>query len=143
VNPVLIVLTSLACVCAISAGGCAGDAGPTSRPFFDPVGTEPSGSAGTEGTIGGQEPFPGDEPGIQHLCADACARFGAICPGTQSAFDCARNCLAAAESAQGCEVQFQAVLSCLITTPLFCEENGLVAPSCDDALADLNACSTP
>src|SRR5512134_875050 len=114
-------MRSLFIVCAAVACTLAacmtGDGGPATSPI-DPFGTEPA-STGNESTGGNSDT-------IAELCATACARIQAACPGAGGGTECAVQCSSAAPP--GCETEFRAFVQCLAGAQVLCNGSSFEAP---------------
>jgi hypothetical protein len=119
-----------AVACTIAATGCTtGDGGPATSPI-DPFGTEPA-------TAGG-EPTGGNTGTIAELCAAACIRIQAACPGAGGGSECALQCASSAPPT--CENQFRAFVQCLAVSPIFCSGSSFDAPQCTPAINAVEIC---
>jgi hypothetical protein len=124
-----LLIVCAAVACTIAASGCSGD-GPPARSPFDPFGTEPAPTTGSEPT--------GGEATIAELCVQVCARLTSTCGRTNDT-GCASQC--AADSSPNCEAEFRAFLECLATATLNC--NGeFIAPACEGALIASESCQS-
>lgn len=120
-----------AVACTLAASGCtSGVGGPATSPI-DPFGTEPAPTTGSEPTGGNTET-------IAELCAGACARIQAACPGAAGGTNCAAECTSSAPPA--CEPQFRAFLQCLSRAQILCSDLSFDVPQCDAAIDAVGIC---
>jgi hypothetical protein len=133
-KPHLIVVTLALVLVGCSSGG---DGGTASIPF-DPFGTEPAPTSGTEPTADNTVAPPERGASIADLCAVACTRFTFDCYGA-SACD-PNDCVTLALSRPECIDVFRTYLSCLSTAPTQCGPYGPEAPACESVGQTAQSC---
>lgn len=110
--------------------GCSSDgAGGTASIPFDPFGTEPAPTSGTEPTSGDSVAPPERALSIADLCALACTRFTFDCYGAAACDP--TECVTFAARRPDCIGAVRSYLTCLLTAPTQCGPYGPEAPACD------------
>jgi len=132
-----LLLSCASIAAAALAGGCSGGGGGPATPF-DPFGTEPAGATATEPATGQGGTAPGGGSTAQ-ACARVCARIQSACPEADGA-SCASDCAATETTFPGCQAEFRAVLACITTAPLACQQGSISVPACDNASLVFSNC---
>ena len=138
--------TSLVIACSVSfacaLGSCSSSpSGVPAVPSFDPFGTEPVPTTGSEPTGGESGGPPGPGSSIEELCAYDCTRFEAGCPGAAGGANCASDCASSVTSFPNCKAQLQAYLACVTTAPFSCVAGSVEIPACDNAASVVTDCA--
>ena len=116
--------------CSSSGGG--GPAEP-----FNPFGTEPAPTTGSEPASGHDDPSPINQSSLEMLCVQFCQNIAAGCPDALEGYDCAFQCTSTLSRAPACEAQSRAYLMCFLSTTVTCNN---VSDLCRPSGAALEAC---